>query len=670
MHTGWAKNRLFWWGSIILIGCCRLILLIFIVNKFFLTADRVIEAPTDQPQPPLTDGVTVNDGLDGKPARSQSEVIDWSIIPLTINQVQSPNRALDDLERFYSTIIPTNDYYITAKELGNREPGDRTIQSTDYDIGQRETFLTSDGPAEAELVFKDALATYWVQTGLNLDETEIIAAAQRFREINYPILRENIGQEWRPGVDGDDRITIIHVLGADDNSLLGYFSDQDEYPRSIFNLSNQREMIYLNMNQLTMEKSDYDGTVVHEIAHLIQWNLDANEDVWLNEGLSQIAEELIGLDPIELTSYLEATNIRIDRWGEVDSNIFAHYGGAYLYLSYFLQRTGKEALTELAHNPNNGLASIRDVLKNHLPDVTLEEFTADWATALLLDGHSSEPRFNMLAHPLSSPNFANRVRRLPFDDTATLDQFAIDFIDLDFSGQATIYFAGDTGAQLTDEPPYEGTIWFAPPADNSRSQLMTAVDLSHLSTAELAFSVWYDLEPDFDWGYLVVSSDGGATWTNMTPIGHNNRARSKMSYGPGWNGNSADSINDGNGWTEERIDLTEFVGGQLLLRFEVTTDYESLGSGFAITNLDFPQLRNQPQWEGAGFVETGHILPQQWLIRLVREGEEPEVIPIPLDDFNRGRIEVALGSEGGTLIVMPLTPFVESTAGYWLSVER
>jgi hypothetical protein len=57
-------------------------------------------------------------------------------------------------------------------------------------------------------------------------------------------------------------------------------------------------------------------------------------------------------------------------------------------------------------------------------------------------------------------------------------------------------------------------------------------------------------------------------------------------------------------------------------------------------------------------------------VRLVRDGREPEVVPLALDKLNRGQVEVDLGSDGGTLIVIPLTPFVSSAADYWLFVDN
>jgi hypothetical protein len=67
-------------------------------------------------------------------------------------------------------------------------------------------------------------------------------------------------------------------------------------------------------------------------------------------------------------------------------------------------------------------------------------------------------------------------------------------------------------------------------------------------------------------------------------------------------------------------------------------------------------------------LNTGSTLPQRWEVRLIREGAEPEVIPLTLNKLNQAQFELELGAEGGAIIVMPLTPFVNTPADYWLYV--
>ncbi len=67
---------------------------------------------------------------------------------------------------------------------------------------------------------------------------------------------------------------------------------------------------------------------------------------------------------------------------------------------------------------------------------------------------------------------------------------------------------------------------------------------------------------------------------------------------------------------------------------------------------------------------TGRVLPQRWEVRVIVEGETAQVIPLELDERNRGQAAVTLGAPGGALVITPLTPFAAGPADYWLRVTR
>lgn len=659
-----------------LLGGCALLLLCGGIMALALAGLRLVRpapssGPTLPPAGAVASAATAEHPPEGKRLSTPTPAIPsaYGAIPATIEQSLPPARAASDLDRLYETDVPIHDYYIAAVELGRLDLSERSVSAPDARIGDRANFQTADGPRQAELIYADDLATYWVETGLGLDREAIVAAAGRLRSTYYPLLERSFGREWRPGVDADPRVTVLHTLGAADRYEMGYFIDENEYPRTLFPRSNEREMIYLNMSQLEPGTPLYDGTLVHEMQHLIQWNLDANEDKWLNEGLSQVTEALVGLDTVDPQPFLDLTHIRLDHWSDATSEVYAHYAAAYLYGLYFWEQLGDAALSELARHPANGLAAVRAVLKGYRPDLPLEELTVDWATALYLDGQTDDPRFNIRRHDLSPPFYANRVRQLPFASPAVLEQFAVDFIDLDFSGQATLTFAGDTTTPLIPPPPGGESFWFAPGGNSGRSQLTAALDLSGYVDPTLSFYVWHDLEVGYDFAYLSVSTDSGRSWRLLEP----NHGVSGA-YGPAWGGISADWADQSNGWLTEQVSLTTYAGQSILLRFDVVTDFETLGRGFAVSNLVVSPAGVPPVWEANGFVETGYLLPQRWAVRLIRDGEPPEVAPevigLSLDAFNRAQLDIDLGPAGGALLITALTPFADEPANYWLSVSR
>jgi hypothetical protein len=53
-------------------------------------------------------------------------------------------------------------------------------------------------------------------------------------------------------------------------------------------------------------------------------------------------------------------------------------------------------------------------------------------------------------------------------------------------------------------------------------------------------------------------------------------------------------------------------------------------------------------------------------VQQIRKGVVPEVMTLELDTLNQFQGVIDLGPEGSTLVVVPLTPFVEESASYWL----
>lgn len=630
----------------------------------YVAANATNTAPADEGR--NVDGRNV----DGKivPTPSVASEAWLSDIPPQVDQSPLPEGAAADLERLFDTVAPVQDYFQTAEELGGLELGERQSVAPAHQVGDRRTFYTADGPREAELLLVTDNGYYWAETGMALDMTRMKADVEQLESQYLPMLRDVFGREWSPGMDGDPRYSVLHTLGSPDVHELGYFTDENEYPRSLFVESNETEVVFLNMSQLTVGTPLYLGTLVHELQHLIQWNLDANEEVWMNEGLSQLAETMAGLATVDVEAHAEQPDVRLDRWDDDPAVVSAHYAASYLFLHYLWEQAGEGAVRELARQPADGLPAVRDVLGGYLPDRTLESFAADWAVANYLDDPSAGPAYSYEKLDLSPPFLRSRMRQLPATFAGVLEPYAVDYIDLDFSGPAIIRFAGDTRAALYDPWADAATdVWYAPPANSSRAQLTAALDLTGLSSASLVFDVWYDLEADWDYAYLTVSTDGGQTWDVLRPDHAANG-----SYGPAFNGRSAEEAADTNGWLPGQVPLDAYAGQQVLVRFEVVTDFEGLGRGFAVKNAVVPGPSAAGQaidWQPAGFVQAGPVLPQQWAARLIVEGKPPQVIPIQLDALNRGQARVELGPEGGVLVVMPLTPFTDETADYWVEVS-
>ncbi len=637
-------------------------------------------SPTLQPPPTATPPASPTTPLDASitpPAASPTMPPPVSLPifpPDNIVQDTIPSRAYADINQLLTADYPVNDYFETTERLSASKLGERTVTAPPYQRGDSQTFSTDDGDVQATLMGLTPHAYFWVEQGLDYDPAVVQALAERLENDYYPRLVNLFGQEWQPGVDNDPHFSVLHLAGNTSASELGYFSSVDQYPKTLYAESNEQEMVYLNMGNLELGEDLYFGTLVHELQHLIQWYVDPNETTWLNEGLSQLAEIYVGLDTATAVDYSRRPETRLNTWDYETDAIDAHYSAAYLYAVYVWEQLGETAVQELARHPANGLASVDAVLQGYAPERSLAAFTADWAAANFLDDANAGSAYHYEHLDLGRPAYEWRIKELPQENTYELGQFATHYVELDVRGPLTITFAGDTTAPLLNTTPRSGEqMWYAQPQDDTNARLTAVFDLTALTQATLNFAAWYDLEEEYDFAYLSISTDNGKTWTLLVPD-----HATPGEFGPGYNGRSEYENDHLQGWVKESIPLTPYVGQPVQIRFDVLTDSAVTGRGFAIDDITIPELGYShdvetplPEWTTQGFVPIGSLLPQQWAVQLIEPlGATPRVTQLPLTQLNQGQWQTTIGNSGGVLAITPLTPFVDSPANYWLKIEQ
>ncbi len=601
-----------------------------------------------------------------------------AIIPDAIDQRPLPNRATEDLTLLYSSNYPSNDYFETAVRLGNNNLGPRTLTTSTYAVGDSKEFYNGTDRIEATLLVVTEHVYFWVEDDLPLDQAELIKVADRFENNFYPQLVRLFGEVWTPGIDGDPHFSVLHAQNGE-NDELGRFNMEDEYPASLFHTSNEQELIYMNMNELSLGSNLYYGTLVHEVQHLIQWYLDPSETVWLNEGFSQLAELYVGFDDTAPSiDYLEQPDIRLNSWDYEDESVYAHYAGAYLFSVYLWEQLGETATQEWVRHPANGMASVWAILQGYAPDTTLEQFTAAWAAANYLDNDNAERPYYYQSLNIRQPHIAAKLdqEEPALERLEEMEQFGVHYIDLnDLRGDTMITFVGDTAVDLLDSPPRSGEqVWYAPGIDDTNAQLTATFDLTGegIDQATLKYAVWYELEEDYDYAYVSVSADGGQTWEILLPTHY-----TSGEFGPAYNGRSADRNDADNGWLKQSVSLNSYVGQIVQVRFDVVTDSGISERGFALDDIAIPELGYETNvdagpdgWQADGFVQIGWQIPQKWSVLLIEEGPNPTVTTLALNEHNQGQWTVPIGKGGGVLVIMPQTAFTNETATYWLTIEQ
>ena len=192
-------------------------------------------------------------------------------------------------------------FFVSASFASAVSTGDKTNFYVDsiYDYWGR-------GEVSATLNFVGQRAYYYIDDswwkGLSPasqnDVANAIATLSReFDQTIYPQMTSVYGSEWNPGIDNDPRVTILVTKTIDEAG--GYFSYTNEYPKSQYDSSNEREMIYFNGTYIINSRNS--SFLAHEFQHMITFYQkqklhSVEDDYWLNEARSEYASTLLGYD--------------------------------------------------------------------------------------------------------------------------------------------------------------------------------------------------------------------------------------------------------------------------------------------------------------------------------------------------------------------------------------
>ncbi len=188
----------------------------------------------------------------------------------------------------------------------------------------------------------------------------------------------------------------------------------------------------------------------------------------------------------------------------------------------------------------------------------------------------------------------------------------------------------------------------------------------------LTLTYWteYDLEEDYDYLYLLASTDG-ENWQILTTPSGTADDPSGNSYGWAYTGNSQ-------GWIQEQVDLSQFAGQEIQLRFEYVTDAAVHGEGLLLDDLSIPEIgysadfeQDDESWQAEGWVRLENVLPQTYRLALITKGDQINVQYLDLGADNRVEIPLSLGAEvdEAVLVVSGTTRFTRQKAAYRFSIH-
>ena len=652
-------------GVVAVLVCCACVLILGAGALIYRAYQQV---PDDFPTllPPIDDSVTPQPTAD-------------------LDRTPVDTTSGGTLETLQTMIVPENDPYDLACRLQDICNVSKTVPAKTYQVGDREKFwvLNSDTVSyfqvDATLLYITPHTYFWAEDGAEVDQGDMKALMDTFENEMYPKDREFFGSESTPGIDNDPHIYVLYAGGLGAN-VGGAFNSTDAFSPEVKPYSNAHETYILSTNADLADEYTY-ATLAHEFVHMIQAATDNNESSWMTEGFAEVGSFINGYAVGTDWFYIGNTDLQLNSWVDHSSPDFgAHYGQSFLYLAYFLDRFGEEATKALTANPEDDLTSVDDTLAElNITDpqtgniITADDLFMDWAATLYLqDEGVGDGRYVYHNYP-DAPQFTpvDFISSCPQSFGSDVRQYGIDYYTINCVGDHTIEFTGSTVANLISVDAHSGKFAFWSNKGNESNMMLTReFDFTNVSgPINFSYWTWYDIEEDWDYVHLAASTDG-QNWEIITTPSGTDYDPSGASYGWSYTGQT-------NGWVQEQVDLSQFAGQNVQLRFEYITDALVNGDGFLLDDVSIDAIdytsdfeADDGGWEAEGFARVENVLPQTYGLSLIIKGDTTTVTRITLSEDQTASIPFSLNSgDEAILIVTGTTRFTTHPAAYQIEIK-
>jgi len=502
----------------------------------------------------------------------------------------------------------------------------RTTAPAD-DIGTSVPFWIYDFAAKKNLKVTATLriltdhAKWWVQDDITVDVTALRQNASFFESNVYPTDRRLYGSEWSPGIDSDARVNVLvaRIPGA----AAGYFSSSDELPLWVNEFSAEREMVYVNSLAARAGSSYLNSVVAHEFCHMIEFGRQKRSSVWFNEGHAQLCEAANGFGVGHAQTFLQLPDTQLNDWPDLEQSQ-AYYGQAYLFLEFLRQQAGGDALINAFIDRGIDTPADMDAVLRSRGQKGLDDLYADFVAANAFIGSQSTDAATAYPSGVVARNPATAASQDRVTSggklASTVHEYAARYVELPRAAMS-VRFSGGVRTKLLPTDPHSGsTLWWSDRADGLDSRLTRTVDLSQATQMTLSFWTWFEIEKDYDYGYVAVSTDDGAHWKTLPTSATTTDDPNGQNLGNGYTGTSG---GDKPGWIRQQADLSAYAGKQIQLRFEYVTDGALSLHGMALDDIEVPgvfadDVEAAGTWRAEGFVRSTNFVAQRYVVQLLR----------------------------------------------------
>jgi hypothetical protein len=383
----------------------------------------------------------------------------------------------------------------------------------------------------------------------------------------------------------------------------------------------------------------YEGTFAHEFQHLVHFDADPDEPSWVDEGLADLAGFFCGYGHSSghvayYMVYHPFTSLTF--WGSG----LEDYGASYLFQLYLFEHYGGAAFTSaLVQEQANGIEGIENTLAAFGYKDTFDEIFDNWTVANYIDdtrraggkfgyeslemgtidswGYTIEwALLNLWWGPPDAAPFA--VPSYWFGDP---QPYTAHYYRFNTDEDAVAWIDGDDFAGVTA---YSGTYEWYSDAEAWAWRSFYQTFTIPVTGATLDFMTYFDIEGDWDYGYVEVYDQDTGEWYTLnapgtvdyiahgqdnpnTPDGREPTAYEAAGRWHAFTGYSG-------GWMPVSMNLTPFAGHDIDLYFTTWQDGAFTLQMMYVDDIQIPEIgffddveAGQDGWTSTGWYVTDGI---------------------------------------------------------------
>ena len=517
-----------------------------------------------------------------------------------------------------------------------------------------------------------------------ISTTQLQYLLDEFDSNIYPTVTSIYGEPLERGDEGQKVWVLIHNIRDE-----SYYEDFEYYVAGYFSSSedatNNKNMFHLDSydweNRVGPDGERpylYEGTFAHEFEHLVHFDQDPDEPSWVDEGLADLAAFLCGYG--HSSGHIAYYFMRhfftpLTFWGSG----LEDYGASYLFQLYLFDHFGGiDFISDLVQEQANGIEGIENTLDAHgYGWIDFDEIFDRWTIANYIDekpknkwhrvskygyksldvGSEDTWGYTIEYFIVDDNNYFNGL----FDDAGwgpdmwifpiyeapfevTEDDWPFYFYGYPMPYTAQYYrFTNEKlskvtfdGADTSDILPYSGDYeWYSGVGAWAWRSFYQSFHIPDTG-ANLNFKTFYDIEGDWDYGYVEVFNgtdwftlyaDGTVDYLGNPQMSENcPDEREPMTYEAAgrWHGFTGNS----GGWVDVSMDLSFFAGQDIDLYFTTWQDGAFTLVMMYVDDISIPELdfydyvdyadAGEASWTTTGWEITNGIYPNGWSMNVIK----------------------------------------------------